>query len=329
MEGDIISRQFIDFQTIPAAGLHGVGLKNLPGNLSKLFRGYLKARRIIRDFKPDVLFFTGGYLAVPAAFAGRSIPSLVFVPDIEPGLAIKTISTLAAMITVSVDQTKNYTPSGKDTIVSGYPVRSEILHWTREEALKALDLSPELPVLLVFGGSKGARSINQTVNVILPALLKDMQVVHITGSLDWDEMVSNSEKLSKENQKNYRVFPFLHQEMGAALRSADLVVSRSGASILGEYPMFELPAILVPYPYAWRYQKTNAKYLVDRDAALLIRDEELSEKLLSAIQDLINNPDRLAQMRSAMKKMAKPKAAENIARELFFLAGKTEGGNLQ
>ncbi len=82
-------------------------------------------------------------------------------------------------------------------------------------------------------------------------------------------------------QNNYRAYPFLHEEMGAALRSADLVVSRSGASILGEYPIFELPAILVPYPHAWQYQKTNAKYLVDRDAAMMIRDEELKERLLT------------------------------------------------
>ncbi|NQS90883.1 MAG: UDP-N-acetylglucosamine--N-acetylmuramyl-(pentapeptide) pyrophosphoryl-undecaprenol N-acetylglucosamine transferase, partial [Chloroflexi bacterium] len=140
MEGEIISRQDIAYQSIPAAGLHGVGIKRLPGNLSKLFQGYLRSGKIIREFQPDVLFFTGGYLAVPAAFAGRSIPSLVFIPDIEPGLAIKTISNLAARIAVSVDQSKSYTPSGKPVVVSGYPVRSNLLNWTREEAFQALDL---------------------------------------------------------------------------------------------------------------------------------------------------------------------------------------------
>ncbi|MCJ7714986.1 MAG: undecaprenyldiphospho-muramoylpentapeptide beta-N-acetylglucosaminyltransferase [Anaerolineales bacterium] len=326
MEGEIISRQDIAYQSIPAAGLHGVGIKRLPGNLLKLFQGYLKSGQIIREFRPDVLFFTGGYLAVPAAFAGRSIPSLVFIPDIEPGLAIKTISNLAARIAVSVEQSKLYTPSGKPVVVSGYPVRSNLINWTREEAFQALDLEEDFPVLLVFGGSKGARSINQSLSQILPKLLKEMQVVHITGKLDWEEMTANQEKLSTAEQNNYRVHPFLHEQMGAALRCADLVVSRSGASILGEYPMFELPAILVPYPHAWRYQKTNAKHLVDQKAALLVDDEELTEKLLPTVLKLIRNPEQLDLMRSALKAMAQPEAAKTIARELINLAEESGGG---
>ncbi len=327
MEGEIISRQNIAYQSIPAAGLHGVGLKNLPGNLVKLVRGYLKAGRILSEYKPDVLFFTGGYLAVPAAFAGRAKPSLVFIPDIEPGLAIRTISKLVSRIVLSVEQSHQYTPPGKEVIVSGYPVRSNMLAWTRDRALKTLELSPNLPILLVFGGSKGARSINQALETILPDLLREMQVVHITGTLDWEGIKNSRDKLTAELQKNYRVYPFLHEEMGAALRSADLVVSRSGASILGEYPMFELPAILVPYPYAWRYQKTNAQFLVDQDAALMVRDEDLEERLLPEVLSLIRDPERLNKMKIALKRMAKPGAAETIARELISLAGDTEGGN--
>jgi UDP-N-acetylglucosamine:LPS N-acetylglucosamine transferase len=327
MEGEIISRLNIDYKCIPAAGLHGVGLKNLPGNLVKLFRGYLKAGRILREFKPDVLFYTGGYLAVPAAFAGRATSSLVFIPDIEPGLAIRTISNLVSKIALSVEESRQFTPPGKETVVSGYPVRSKMLSWTRDQALNNLELSPNLPVLLVFGGSKGARSINQALDGILPELLKEMQVVHITGTLDWEVIKTNRGRLPGELQKNYRVYPFLHEEMGAALRCADLVVSRSGASILGEYPMFELPAILIPYPHAWRYQKTNAKYLVDRDAALMIRDEELKERLLPEVLSLIRDQERLDRMKSALKKMAKPGAAKMIAEELISLSSIEEGGD--
>ena len=326
MEGEIISRQNIPYQAIPAAGLHGVGLKNLPGNLAKLLRGYLKARRIIRGFKPDVLFFTGGYLAVPAAYAGRSVPGLVFIPDIEPGLAIKTISNLVDRIAVSVEETIQYTPPGKPVLVSGYPVRKKILDWTVERARSELGLDAQRPVLLVFGGSKGARSINQALIRILPDLLDDVQVLHISGKLDWEDMKRNQEQLSPSHQKSYRVYPFLHERMGAALRSADLVVSRSGASILGEYPLFELPSILVPYPHAWRYQKTNANYLVDNGAAVLIRDEDLSQNLLSAIRSLIKNEKKLESMRSALRGMARPAAAQIIARQLITMVGNTGGG---
>jgi UDP-N-acetylglucosamine--N-acetylmuramyl-(pentapeptide) pyrophosphoryl-undecaprenol N-acetylglucosamine transferase len=327
MEGEIISRQNIPYQEIPAAGLHGVGIKSLPGNLSKLFRGYLKARRIIRDFDPDVLFFTGGYLAVPAAYAGRSIPSLVFIPDIEPGLAIKTISNLVDRIVVSVKETLNFTPPGKPVDVCGYPVRQEMLDWSRDQALNGLDLNSQLPVILVFGGSKGARSINKALVQILPALLEEMQVVHITGRLDWEVMKNNQDQLSDKARQNYRAYPFLHEKMGAALRSADLVVSRSGASILGEYPVFELPSILVPYPHAWRYQKTNASYLVDRGAAVLIRDEDLPRQLLSEIRSLLENEEKMRAMRAALRQLAKPDAAKNIALQLFNTAGLSAGGD--
>lgn len=327
MEEEIVSREHIAYQHIPAAGLHGVGLRNLPGNLIKLLRGYLKAGRIIREFKPDVLFFTGGYLAVPAAFAGRSLPSLVFIPDIEPGLAIRTIANLADRIAVTVEETRNYTPAGKAVIVSGYPVRSQMIAWTREAALEALDLNPQRPVLLVFGGSKGARSINQALVEILPDLLSEMQVVHITGKLDWELMKSNQDQLEESARLNYRVFPFLHHRMGAAFRCADLVVSRSGASILGEYPIFEIPSILVPYPYAWRYQKTNASYLVDRGAAVLLRDEDLSEKLLSEIQSLLRDQAKQEAIKAALRELAAPEAAKTIARQLISLAEQGRGGD--
>jgi len=326
MEQEILSRQNIEFRTIPAAGLHGVGLKNLPGNFTQLLKGYLKAGQIIREYRPDVMLFTGGYLAVPAAFAGRSVSSLVFIPDIEPGLAIRAITNLSDQIAVSVDQTKLHIPSGKPVTVSGYPVRAKLLDWTRKKALETLNLDPNTPVLLIFGGSKGARSINRASKEILPDLLRKLQVIHITGKLDWKEMQTNRVSLGRQEKENYRVFPFLHEEMGAALRTADLVVSRSGASILGEYPLFGLPAILVPYPHAWRYQKTNAQYLADRGAAEIIADEDLPGQLLPRVQAIFNDQEKLMKMGSAMKALAQPKAAETIAQLLLSLAGNAKGG---
>ena len=110
--------------------------------------------------------------------------------------------------------------------------------------------------------------------------------------------------------------------MGAALASADLVVSRAGASSLGEFPLFGLPALLVPYPYAWRYQKVNAEYLQERGAAMMVRDETLEERLLPLVDDLLGNPQKLDAMRKEMKALSRPKAAEDIAAELLALARK-------
>ena len=139
-----------------------------------------------------------------------------------------------------------------------------------------------------------------------------MQVIHLTGHLDWDVLNEQAKTLPPELAKNYQAFPYLH-EMGAAFAAADLIVSRAGASTLGEYPLFGLPVILVPYPYAWRYQKVNASFLEDHGAAVLLQDEEMDAKLLDLILTLITDRQRLRKMSAAMSSLATPEAAFKIA----------------
>ena len=134
---------------------------------------------------------------------------------------------------------------------------------------------------MVWAAVKAPRSINQALQAILPELLQQAQVLHLSGSLEWAlvERSRSGSRLPVELQARYRAYPYLHEEMGAALQAADLVVSRAGASVLGEYPLFGLPAILVPYPYAWRYQQVNAQYLVQHGAAVLLEDADLAGQL--------------------------------------------------
>jgi UDP-N-acetylglucosamine--N-acetylmuramyl-(pentapeptide) pyrophosphoryl-undecaprenol N-acetylglucosamine transferase len=321
MEADLVKRAGIPYTSIPAAGIHGVGLRNLPRNLSRLMRGVLASRRILREYRPDVLFFTGGYVAGPMAFAGQRIPSLVFVPDIEPGLALKALARFAERIAVTASDSQSY--FGKPVDVTGYPLRSELVGWNREQARSALGLSKDQPVLLVFGGSKGARSLNRALNTNLPHLLEAAEIVHISGSLDWDAVQAAKAKLPPEQQARYHIFSYLH-EMGQALAAADLVVSRAGASSLGEFPCFGLPAILVPYPHAWRYQKVNAEYLARHGAAVIVEDSRLEDELLDTVKVLLDNPGKLERMRSAMRSLAQPGAAEHIANHLVALAGERD-----
>ncbi len=322
MEAELVERQGIPYLSVPAAGVHGVGIRTLPGNIVKLTRGMLASRKILREFKPDALFFTGGYVAVPMALAGMRIPSLLYVPDIEPGLALKALAWFADKITVTAPTSSAYFSRTERIVTTGYPLRSNLTVWEKKAAREKLGLDADTPVLLVFGGSKGARSINNALLANLPALLEKTQIVHISGKLDW-EMVQNARNaLAPQQAERYRAFDYLHEEMGAALASADLVVSRAGASSLGEYPFFGLPALLVPYPYAWRYQKVNAEYLQEKGAAKMVRDEDLQENLISLVSDLLDNPQKLSEMRSAMKALSHPKAAEKIAQELLALARK-------
>jgi len=319
MEEELVKRTGIPFQSIPAAGVHGVGLRSLPANLAKLLRGYLASRRILKDFDPDVLFFTGGYVAFPMALAGRSIPTLLYVPDIEPGLALKSVARFADRIAVTTEDSKDYFNTKDRLVVTGYPVRNDLAGWTRESGARFFGLSAGLPVLLVTGGSQGARSINNAVLDNLHQLLRMAQVIHISGSLDWPAVQAAAAGLPQELSARYHPMPYLH-EMGAALASADLVISRAGASVLGEYPFFGLPAILVPYPYAWRYQKVNAGLLARDGAALILEDQLLKSDLLPLIQTLLENPARREAMRSAMRSLTQPDAAGAIAGQILQLA---------
>ena len=323
MEADLVKREGLRFEAIPAAGVHGVGMRALPGNLWQLGRGFFSSRRILRKFHPDVLFFTGGFVAVPMALAGRlsgRSKSLLYVPDIEPGLALKTIARFSDCVTLTVEESGAYFPKHPSKVVTGYPLRPGLDRWTIEEARSFFALQEQLPVLLVFGGSKGARSINLALAGALPELLQGMQVIHITGKLDWQMMDQAREGLSTEQLNRYRPFPYLYDEIGAAMHLAGLALTRAGASILGELPFFGLPAILVPYPYAWRYQRVNAGYLVKHGAAELIEDTQLAEQIIPKVRGLMADHDRLEKMSTVMHSLAKPEAAARIASLLTDLA---------
>lgn len=313
MEMNLVQHAGLPFRGIPAAGLHGVGIRRLPANLLQLMKGVSASRRILAEFKPEVLLFTGGYVAVPMALAGRKIPSLLYVPDIEPGLALKTLSRYASTIALTVEESKQYFNPKKHVAVTGYPTRPDLVNWNHADAFNKMGCKPELPVLLVLGGSKGARSINRALFPALPNLLDRCQVLHISGELDHEEAVAVQNGLKELHRQNYHLFPYMHEEIGAAFTIADLVVSRAGASILGEYPLFGLPSILVPYPYAWRYQKVNAQYLVDRGAALLVKNEDLQRGLLPTITRLLSNQGELQKMAAAVKTLASTNAASKIA----------------
>lgn len=324
METSLVERSGIPFRAIPAAGVHGVGLRALPRNLWKLGRGVFASRRILREFKPDVMFFTGGYVAIPMALAGWKVPSLLYVPDIEPGLALNTLSRFADRIAVTAEDSFRYFKRIGRVILTGYPVRSDLKAWTRQAARRSFNLSDDSPVLLVSGGSKGARSVNNAVMENLSGLIEITQVLHITGELDWPAVDGKMKQLSKTQSTRYHAFPYLHEEMGAALAAADLVIGRAGASSLGEYPLFGLPAVLVPYPHAWRYQKVNADYLVRHGAAVIIEDGKLSSHLLPIVKELLGQPRKLASMQAAMQHLSHPDAAAEIGRQILALGRREE-----
>jgi UDP-N-acetylglucosamine--N-acetylmuramyl-(pentapeptide) pyrophosphoryl-undecaprenol N-acetylglucosamine transferase len=287
-------------------------------------RGAKQAANVIQEFKPDVALVTGGYVAAPVAWAAwrarPKVPMLVFLPDLTPGLAIQLTSKLAARVAVSFPEVCHYFPS--KAVVTGYPVRPELPTASRTGAREMFGLQDNPPVLLVFGGSRGSRSINRALVSALPELLQHCQVIHISGQIDWPWVSENSALSQIPYRERYHPFPYLNEEMVQALAAADLVVARAGASVLGEFPAVGLPSVLVPYPHAGQHQQVNADYLARRGAAAIISDHNLPTQLAPTILDLLRSPDRLAAMSQAAADLARPDAADNIVRELRRLAGR-------
>ena len=317
----MVARADLPYRSIAAGGLHGVGASAKLKNGLKLMAGTVQALRLIGQWRPDVMLTTGGFVAAPVAAACwlRRVPVVVFLPDVEPGQAVKFVARFATTIAVTTDESRGYFP-GKNVIVTGYPTRSDLGKADRVAAQQRFELMADRPTLLVTGGSKGARSLNRAVTTNLMALLAKYQIIHISGATDAAEVRAAHDALPVELQRHYHVFEYVH-EMGQALAAADLVISRAGASVLGEYPLFGLPSILVPYPYAWRYQKVNAQALVDHGAAVMLEDAMLNAQLLPTIEQVLGDEVRLNAMRAAARSLARPDPAQAIAHVVRATAG--------
>lgn len=318
MEETLVPRAGLRLETISAGPIVGVPLGTRARHAARLVRGFGTALGHLRRFAPGAVFMTGGYVAAPVAAAARlrGVPIVVYLPDVEPGSALRFVMPLARRVACTTDGSRAFVPAQK-MVVTGYPVRPELRAartLSRAEALARFDLAPGRPTLFVFGGSRGARAINRALMAVLPDLLAEAQVIHISGTLTWPEVEAHAATLPEALRAYYRPYPYLHEEMGPAFRAADLVVARAGASMLGECPAFALPAVLIPLTFAWRYQKVNADYLTERGAAVQLTDETLAEALLPTVRGLLFDGDRLARMSAAAAALDRPNAAADLAR---------------
>ena len=322
IDAEIAAREGMAFRAVTAGPLRvGSVLGTARGGV-KLAAGTAQAFSILRRFKPDVVFASGGYGSVGVGLAAwaRRGKLLVFLPDVEAGLAVKTLAKVASRIAVTVPAAQAAMPSGK-TVLTGYPVREAFFEAERVAARERLGLDPRLPTLLVSGASSGASQLNHAVSSWATDFLEIGQLVHLCGTADEAWLRAGVEMLSAEEQSRYHLYGYMHEEMPLAMAAADLAVMRAGASVLGELPATRLPAILVPGEYEGWDQTPNAKYLEDNEAAVMLPKERIGE-LQSMVMYLINNEMRLTNMRAALGKLAKPEAAEELARVLVGLGGR-------
>ena len=326
MEMQRVPEAGYDIEGLPIAGFNRSNLlKNVPV-LVKLMKSQLKARRIIRKFSPDVAVGVGGYASGPTLrMAGRmGIPTLIQEQNSFAGVTNKLLAQRANRICVAYEGMEKFFPADK-IMMTGNPVRQNLTGNAvpRDEAAKVMGLDPSKRLILVIGGSLGARSLNESVMSQLDAIRAagDIQIYWQTGKLYIEEM---RQRLAAENIPVPNLFPTdFVTGMDCAYSAADLVISRAGAGSISELCLLGKPVILVPSPnVAEDHQTKNAMALVNRNAAIHIADADASATLIPAAIDLVRDEARLSELGNNALSLALPDSAEIIAREVLKLADK-------
>ena len=322
----------MEMQRVPAAGYEIKGLpicgfdrKHLLKNivvLFKIWKSQHMAKKIIKDFKPMAAVGVGGYASGPTLnqCAAMGIPCLIQEQNSYAGVTNKLLAKKASKICVAYEGMDRFFPADK-IIMTGNPVRQNVLQTdiTKEEARKAFGLEPDKKTILVVGGSLGARTVNESIiNHLDMVENADVQIIWQTGKY-YNKAIMDTLAQHKPI-KNLKVMDFI-SDMGAAYRAADLVISRAGASSISEFCLIGKPVILVPSPnVAEDHQTKNALALVNKDAALYVKDIEAPDTLLDTALKTVNNEAKLASLSENIKKLGLKNSADVIADEVIKLA---------
>ncbi|AFY54815.1 UDP-N-acetylglucosamine--N-acetylmuramyl-(pentapeptide) pyrophosphoryl-undecaprenol N-acetylglucosamine transferase [Rivularia sp. PCC 7116] len=306
LETQLVPTQY-KLNTIGVEGFQkGLGISSLL-TLGKLMGSILQVRKILKQGKFNGVFTTGGYISGPAVIAARSLglPVILHESNALPGKVTRFFGLLCNAVAVGFEAAAKYLPKNK-TIYTSTPVRSAFLEPGIEASLD-LSIPPDAPVIVVFGGSQGAVSVNKLVRESAPAWFEaGAYVVHLTGNQDpeADSLV----------HPQYISMPF-YNNMAALLQRANLAISRSGAGSVTELAVCGTPAILIPYPYAAEdHQTYNAQVYTTAGAGILFQQKELTaEKLLLQVLELLKSPEELQQMSDKAKTVAVPESAEKLA----------------
>jgi UDP-N-acetylglucosamine--N-acetylmuramyl-(pentapeptide) pyrophosphoryl-undecaprenol N-acetylglucosamine transferase len=271
-------------------------------------------------WRPDVVYTTGGYVAIPtlAAAAALRVPSLMWEGNRIAGRSVRATARLASALAVSYAGTAEDLPGR--AFVTGTPIR-DVSDIDPGTARAQLSIPPDLPVLLVFGGSQAVRRFNLAVAEAVPALVERCCVLHIAGEAGIGAAQGVRDRLPPELRERYRPFPFLRADMAAALAAADLLVGRAGSSSMAEAAAAGLPVIVVPYPHAAGHQEANAREMVAAGGARLVADEALDADKLVEVAGLLADPATLDVMRAGARSVGRPGAARVTAQLLEALAG--------
>ncbi len=314
-----VEKAGVRFVGVPSAAVRGRGPAGLMRSAWRLLRGTFAALRALRKFKPDVVFSTGGYGSFPGSLAARVLrmPLVVYLPDVQPGWAVKAEQLLATRMTTTTEAALVFLPR-KKTVVTGYPVRASFFSTPRESARASFAILPSDRLVVIAGATQGATAINEAVLGALPDLLHAAVVHHVTGPAGLAAAEAVREALSPDSRERYHTAAF-RDDLPELMVAADLGVFRAGASVLGEIPAAALPSILIPATYAGGHQRNNARWLANGGAAVIVEEADIST-LLTTIVSLLDDSPRLDAMRAAARGLARPGAADAIAAVVLEVA---------
>lgn len=324
MEMERVPKAGYKIEGLPVAGFNRRKLWKNISVLFKLAKSLRKAKKLVGDFKPDVAVGVGGYASGPTLKSAqrKGIPTLLQEQNSYAGVTNKLLAKKASAICVAYEGMERFFPADAITL-TGNPVRSNLGHCTltREEAKKQLGFDPQKPLVLIVGGSLGARTINQSVQNALPLWSeKNYDVLWQTGKLYIDQYSAEAEKYA-----NVKATAFI-DDMDVAYRAADLVVSRAGASTISELQILGMPSVLIPSPnVAEDHQRKNALALVNKNAAVMIEDTDAPHTLAQSVVQLISNPSKLNELASGAASMALKDADEHIVDRIYKIADKKNG----
>jgi UDP-N-acetylglucosamine--N-acetylmuramyl-(pentapeptide) pyrophosphoryl-undecaprenol N-acetylglucosamine transferase len=309
----------IGYYAIPTGKLRRqLAWRNVTDLTLRVPAGFGRAFALLGRLRPAIVVATGGFVAVPTAVAAsaRRLPLLVHEQVVVPGLANRFIGRLADRIAVTFAASATAFPRAK-VVVTGNPVRPELLAGQRARAFERFGLDPALPLIYITGGALGAHRVNRVVGAALPALLAVTQIVHQCGDNAYGDLAwldSEASRLAPPLSGRYRAVALVGEELGDLYAATSLVVGRAGAGTVTELAALGLPAILVPLPGARGDEQTaNARVLADAAAAVLLAETDLTpERLVREVTQLLAEPDRLRAMAGHARTLATPDAAERL-----------------
>lgn len=321
LEGRVVPEAGIPFEAIEITGLkRKLSLENVK-TMIRFLKGVKQSKKLLREFKPDVVVGTGGYVCGPVVYAAAKlgIPTFIHEQNAIPGLTNQFLSRYASLVGVSFKESQTHFPKAKRTAFTGNPCATNVLRGVKGKGLEALGLPPQCRMVLMVGGSRGAKALNEAMIEMAPLIerLPGIYFVFVTGEIYYESTTSRIKQAMPEGSKRLKIVPYLHN-MADVLKDAELVVGRSGASSLAELTALGLPSILIPSPNVTNnHQEANARSLVAAGAAEIVLEKELSgEGLLQKLQMLLDDRALMERMALASKQLAVPDSAARIAAQL-------------